>query len=135
MLNQLMANKSVEHNFEPHGEETSNLGKDHPPSWFFNSQHYTLGDTHQRHHGPKLDMHKFDGTDPTGWVSQMDNLFFLHNISTHVDKYQVELLYLDVECWEWWQYISSVWGAILIGLPSPKHFVLILTGNHIFWDG
>lgn len=99
MLNQLLANKSVEHNFEPYKEEAYNSGKDHPPSWFFNSQHHILKDTHQGHHGPKLDMHKFDVTDLVGWVSQMVHFFFPHHISTNVDKYQVALLYLDVECW------------------------------------
>jgi hypothetical protein len=37
MLNELMANKFVEHNFRTHEEETSILGKHHLPSWFFKS--------------------------------------------------------------------------------------------------
>jgi hypothetical protein len=74
-LEQLITNKSVRFNFEPHGEETSNSRKEHPPSWFLNSQYHTLGDTHQGHCGPKLDMHKFYGIDPTGWVSQMEHFF------------------------------------------------------------
>ena len=32
LLDQLMANKSIENNFEPHREETSNSRKDYPPS-------------------------------------------------------------------------------------------------------
>ena len=134
MLNQLMANKCVENSFEPHREEASNLRKDHPP-WFLNSQHHTLGDTHQGHRGPKLDMHKFDGTNPTRWASQMEHFFYLYNICTDIDKYQVALLYLDVEHWQWWQWHKQCMGGHLIGLPSPKFFVSVLIENHIFWVG
>ena len=52
-----------------------------------------MGDTR----GPKLDMQKFDGIDPEGWASQMEHFFFLHNIYTTDDKYQVALLYLDAK--------------------------------------
>lgn len=113
MLNQLMANKYVEHNFEPHGEETFNSWKDDPPSWFFNSQHQTLWDMHRGHCGPKSNMHKFDGTNSAGWVSQMEHLFFLHNIYTEVDKYQISLLYLHVECWQWWKRDKQCMGSHL----------------------
>ena len=36
-LKQLIINKSIEFNFESHGEDTSNSRKDRPPSWFLNS--------------------------------------------------------------------------------------------------
>ena len=97
MLKQFIANKYFENSFEPHGEETSNSRKDHFHSWFLNSQHHPLGYTHQGYCGPKLDMHKFDGTNPVGWVSQMDHFFFLYNIYTNINNYQVALLYLDEE--------------------------------------
>ena len=63
-----------------------------------------MGDTCHGPHGPKLDMQKFDGIDPEGWVSQMEHFFCLHSISTAKDKYQVALVYLDVEQWQWWQW-------------------------------
>ena len=88
----------MEYNFEPYGEETSNSRKDHPSSRFLNSHHHTLGDTHQGPHGPQLDMHKFDGTYLVGWVSQMEHPYCMHHINSNTDKYQVALLYLDVEC-------------------------------------
>ena len=113
LLEQLITNKSVEVNFEPHGEETSKLRKDHPLSWFLNSQHHTLGDTHMGHHGPKLDMHKFDGMDPAGLVSQMEHFFYLHNMCTYVDKYQITLVYLDVEFWKWWHWNKQCMGGHL----------------------
>ena len=46
----------------------------------------------------------------------MEHLFCLHNICTTDEKYQVSLLYLDVECWQWWQ-----WN---------KHCI----GGHIEWS-
>ena len=73
------------------------MGKDNAPPWLLNSSSHTLGDRLHGHHGPKLDMHKFDDTGPTGWVSKMEHLFCLHNIHMDVDKYQMALLYLDAE--------------------------------------
>ena len=96
--------KYLEENYEPHGEEKSHTKQD--PLYFglFSCRHHTMEDTCHRPRGPKLDMKKFDGIDIQGWVSQMEHLFFLHNICTTDDKYQVALLYLDLECWQWWQW-------------------------------
>ena len=80
------------------------MGKDDPPYWLLNSLSHTLGDTHQGHRGPKLDMHKFDSTYMAGWVSQMEHFFFLHNIHTNVDKYQMVLFDLDAQCLKWRQW-------------------------------
>jgi hypothetical protein len=30
---------------------------------------------------PKVDVNKFDGLDPTGWVTQMEHYFLLHGIT------------------------------------------------------
>ena len=89
------------HNYEPHGEVTSNVEKD--PLYFglFISPPHTKRDTRHKPRGPKLDMQKFHGNDREGWVSQIEHLFFLHNICTVNDKYQVALLYQDEECWQW----------------------------------
>lgn len=55
-----------------------------------------------RYLGSKLEMNKFDGMDPIGWVAQMEYFFFLHHICNEVDKLQFKLLYLDVESSKWW---------------------------------
>jgi hypothetical protein len=60
-----------------------------------------MGDTRHEPRGSMLDMQKFDGTDLEGWVSQMEHLFCLHSTCTANDKYQLALLYLDVERWQW----------------------------------
>ena len=57
---------------------------------------------HHGHQGPKLDMHKFDGTNPMVLVSQMEQFFNLHNIVDGIEQLQIELLYLDLERWRWW---------------------------------
>lgn len=80
------------------------MGKEQPSSRFLNSQNHILGDTHQEIHGPMLDMHKFDGTNPTRWISQIGHFFYLHHINSDTDKYQIALLYLDAESWKWWQW-------------------------------
>ena len=96
--------KSLGKNYEPYGEETS-IAEKYPFSFgLFTTPPHTMGDTHHGPRGPKLDMKMFHGTDPEGWVSQMENFFILHNICTIEDKYQVAILYLDAEHWKWWQF-------------------------------
>jgi hypothetical protein len=46
---------------------------------------------------PKVEMHKFDGLDPTGWVSQMEHYFSLHDIRDDETKLHVGVMYLDQE--------------------------------------
>ena len=90
--------------YEPHREETSTIENDPLSFGLFTSPPHTTRDTCHGPRGPKLDMQKFDGTNPVGWVSQMKHLFFLHNICTVDDKYQIALLYLDAKRWQWWQW-------------------------------
>jgi hypothetical protein len=53
---------------------------------------------------PKVDMNKFDGSDPTRWVTQMEHYFSLHGIIDDLMKLHVGVLYLDPECWKWWKW-------------------------------
>lgn len=63
------------------------------------------------HRFPKLDMHKFEGSYPTGWVSQMEKYFHLHNIIDPKTKLKVRVIYLNVECFRWWQWhLKSIGG-------------------------
>jgi hypothetical protein len=68
------------------------------------------------HHYPKVDMNKFDGSDPSSWVTQMEHYFSLHGITNDLMKLRVGVLYLDLECWKW--YKKSHGGYI-----SWSHFV------------
>ena len=45
-------------------------------------------------------MHKFDGSDPAGWVSQMEHYFSLHDIRYDESKLHVGFMYLDQERWD-----------------------------------
>jgi hypothetical protein len=67
---------SLGHNYEPHGEETYTAAKEPLSFGLFTSPPHTMGDTRHGPRGPKLDMQKFDGSNPEGWASQMENLFF-----------------------------------------------------------
>lgn len=97
LLQDLLGHKPPWFNFEPYKGETYNLGKEQPSYGFLNSQNDILGDTHQGICGPQLDMHKFDGIDPIGWILQVEHFLFLHHINSNTKKYQVALLYLDAE--------------------------------------
>jgi hypothetical protein len=62
-------------------------------------------------------VNKFDGSDPTGWVTQMEHYFSLHGITDDLSKLRYGVLHLDPEQWKWWQwqkkacqgYVSWTW--------------------------
>jgi hypothetical protein len=43
---------------------------------------------------PKVDIHKFDGSNPTGWVSKMEQYFSLHDIRDDETKLHVGVFVL-----------------------------------------
>jgi hypothetical protein len=53
---------------------------------------------------PWVDVTKFDGSDPIGWVTQMEHYFSLYKITNGLAKLQYGVLHLDQEHWEWWQW-------------------------------
>ena len=54
-------------------------------------------------HLPKFEVNKFDGSDLTGWVTQMEHYFYLHGITNDSIKLHIDVLYLDFERWKWWK--------------------------------
>jgi hypothetical protein len=52
----------------------------------------------------QVDVTKFDGSDPTGWVTQMEHYFSLYGITDDLAKLQYGVLHLDQERWQWWQW-------------------------------
>jgi hypothetical protein len=52
----------------------------------------------------RVDVTKFDGSDPTGWVTQMEHYFSLYDITDDLEKLQYGVLHLDQERWQWWQW-------------------------------
>ena len=54
-----------------------------------------------------MDVKKFDGSDPTGWVTQMEHYFSLHGIIDELAKFYYGVLHLDMELWKWWQWCKK----------------------------
>jgi hypothetical protein len=52
----------------------------------------------------QVDVTKFDGSDPTGWVTQMEHYFSLYGITDDLAKLWYGVLHLDQERWQWWQW-------------------------------
>jgi hypothetical protein len=50
---------------------------------------------------PRVDVTTFDGSDPIGWVTQMEHYFSLYNITDDLAKLRYGVLHLDQECWQW----------------------------------
>jgi hypothetical protein len=46
---------------------------------------------------PRVEVNKFDGSDPTTWVTQMEHYFSLHGITDELTKLHYNVLYLDLE--------------------------------------
>jgi hypothetical protein len=53
---------------------------------------------------PWVDVTKFDGSDPTGWVTQMEHYLSLYDITNDLAKLRYGVLHLDQEHWKWWQW-------------------------------
>jgi hypothetical protein len=60
---------------------------------------------------PKVEVDKFDGSDPTGWVTQMEHYFSLNGITDESDKICISVLYLDLEHWKWWKWHKNSHGG------------------------
>jgi hypothetical protein len=61
------------------------------------SLHFQPNSFHREPRLPHLEVNKFDGSDPTGWVTQMENYLFLHGITDELAKLCYVVLYLDIE--------------------------------------
>jgi hypothetical protein len=51
-----------------------------------------------------VDVTKFDGSNPTSWVTQIEHYFSLYDIIDGLAKIWYGVLHLDKECWQWWQW-------------------------------
>jgi hypothetical protein len=62
---------------------------------------------------------KFDGSDPTGWVTQMEHYFSFYGITDELAKLRYGVLHLDKERWQWWQWRKNACQ----GYVAWTHFV------------
>jgi hypothetical protein len=75
-----------------------------------NTEGETSSHSFQPHHFQRdihllrVDVTKFDGSDPTSWVTQMEHYFSLYNITDDLAKLWYGVLHLDQEHWQWWQW-------------------------------
>ena len=67
-------------------------------------------------------MHKFYGSNPIRWVSQMEHYLSLHDIWDDETKLHVEFMYLDNELWKWWKWHKKCY----LGLPSWTMFTKLV---------
>jgi hypothetical protein len=87
---------------------TDNPSSSSPPHT--EGDHSSHSHNFQNHHFqrdirlPRVDVTKFDGSDPTGWVTQMEHYFSLYDITDDLAKLPYGVLHLDQERWQWWQW-------------------------------
>jgi hypothetical protein len=85
-----------------------NPSSDSPPHT--EGEHSSHSHNFQHHHFQRdlrllrVDVTKFDGSDPTGWVTQMEHYFSLYGITDDLAKLWYGVLHLDQESWQWWQW-------------------------------
>jgi hypothetical protein len=51
---------------------------------------------------PCVDVTKFDGSNPTSLVTQMEHCFSLYGITDELSNLQYGVFHLDQEHWQWW---------------------------------
>jgi hypothetical protein len=47
---------------------------------------------------PRMEVNKFDGSNPASWVTQMEHYFSLHEITDELEKLRYDVLHLYLEC-------------------------------------
>ena len=52
---------------------------------------------HRDPHLPRVEVNKFDGSNPRGWATQMEHYFSLHGVTNELAKINYVVLYLDLE--------------------------------------
>ena len=81
----------------------------------------------------RVDVTKFDGSDPTGWVTQMEHYFSLYNITNDLAKLRYGVLHLDQERWQCWQWRKLPIKGILLGPNLLLSFMNALTLTPTIW--
>jgi hypothetical protein len=105
---------------------TDNPSSDSPPHT--EAEHSSHSHNFQHHHFqrdlrlPRVDVTKFYGSDPTGWVTQMEHYFSLYDITDDLEKLRYGVLHLDQEHWQWWQWRKTSHQ----GYIAWTHFVVEL---------
>jgi hypothetical protein len=51
-----------------------------------------------------MEVNKFDGSDPTGWVTQMEHYFSLYDITNELAKLMVWCSPSRSKHWQWWKW-------------------------------
>jgi len=51
-----------------------------------------------------VEVNEFDGSDPIGWITQMEHYFSFHGITGELVKIHYIVLYMDPKRWKWWQW-------------------------------
>jgi hypothetical protein len=105
---------------------TDNPSSHSPPHT--EGEHSSHSHNFQHHHFqhdlrlPQVDVTKFDGSDPTGWVTQMEHYFSLYDITDDLAKLRYGVLHLDQECQQWWKWRKTshqgyiAWTHIVVEL-------------------
>ena len=114
-------------------EESSKHGENCYHHSSFNNNHQPFTDSSGWNHFPKIEVNKFNGSDPVGWVSQMGHYFSLHNITDDMAKLRVAILYLDYERWEWWQWYKKAYGGCIAWTPFSKVVTTHFDKESHFW--
>jgi hypothetical protein len=85
---QSVVNQLLNH---PTGPSSSDLPDvvDSSQSLYFHSNSF-----HREPYLPRVKVNKFDGSNPTGWVTQMEHYFSLHGITDELAKLRYGVLYL-----------------------------------------
>jgi hypothetical protein len=105
---------------------TDNPSSSSPPH--HECDHSSHSHNFQNHHFqhdlclPWVDVTKFDGSDPIGWVTQMEHYFSLYDITNDLAKLWYGVFHLDQEWWQWSQWRKNSHQ----GYIAWTHFVVEL---------
>jgi hypothetical protein len=79
------------------------------------SQNFQPHHFHRDLHLSRVDVTKFHGLDPIGWVTQMEHYFSLCGIMDELAKHWHGVLHIDQECWQWWKWRKNPAKGMYLG--------------------
>jgi hypothetical protein len=82
---------------------------------------------------PLVDVNKFDGPNPTSWVTQMEHYFSLYNITDDLSKLHYDVLHLDQEIGNGGNGEKLLVNGILLGHTLWQSFMNALTLTPTIW--
>ncbi|KAH6770738.1 hypothetical protein C2S52_015541 [Perilla frutescens var. hirtella] len=90
----------------PHAQQQQQHQHQHQPQQQHQQPHMELGKFQNHNHSMKLDLPKFDGMDPSGWIFRIQEYFEFHGMPED-QRLRIVSFNMEEKASEWYQYMKT----------------------------